>query len=36
VKIQALKGFKDIVPGEVELWQHLEMVAREIFERFNL
>jgi histidyl-tRNA synthetase len=35
VKIQALKGFKDILPGEVELWQHLEKVAREIFGRFN-
>jgi len=35
VKIQALKGFKDIVPGEVELWQHLEKVAREVFARFH-
>ncbi len=35
MKIQALKGFKDIVPGEVELWQYLEKVARDIFERFN-
>jgi histidyl-tRNA synthetase len=35
LKIKALKGFKDIVPGEVELWQHLERVAREIFERFH-
>jgi histidyl-tRNA synthetase len=35
VKIQALKGFKDIVPGEVELWQYLEKAARDIFERFN-
>ncbi len=35
MKIQALKGFKDIVPGEVELWQYLEKVAREIFECFN-
>ncbi len=35
MKIQALKGFKDIVPGEVELWQYLEKMARNIFERFN-
>ncbi len=35
MKIQALKGFKDIVPGEVELWQYLEKMARDIFERFN-
>jgi len=35
LKIKALKGFKDIVPGEVELWQYLEDVARNIFERFH-
>jgi histidyl-tRNA synthetase len=35
VKIQALKGFKDIVPGEVEYWQYLEEKARDVFERFH-
>ncbi len=35
MKIQALKGFKDIVPGEVELWQYLEKVARDVFARFH-
>ncbi len=35
MKIQALKGFKDIVPGEVEYWQYLEGKARDVFERFN-
>jgi histidyl-tRNA synthetase len=35
LKIKALKGFKDIVPGEVLLWQYLEKVARDIFERFH-
>lgn len=35
MKIKALKGFKDIVPGEVELWQYLERVARGIFDRFH-
>ncbi len=35
VKIKALNGFKDIVPGEVELWQRVETLAREIFTRFN-
>lgn len=35
MKIKALKGFKDIVPGEIELWQYLEKVARDIFDRFN-
>jgi len=35
VKISALNGFKDILPGEVELWQHVEGVARDIFGRFH-
>lgn len=35
MKIKALKGFKDIVPGEVELWQYLEKTARNVFGRFN-
>jgi len=35
VKIKALNGFKDIVPGEVELWQKVENTARDIFSRFN-
>ena len=35
MKITALNGFKDIVPGEVELWQHVENTARDIFARFN-
>jgi histidyl-tRNA synthetase len=35
VKIKALKGFKDILPGEVELWQILENTARAIFEQYN-
>jgi histidyl-tRNA synthetase len=35
VKITALNGFKDIVPGEVELWQQVENTARDIFARFN-
>jgi len=35
VNIKALNGFKDILPGEVELWQRVESVARDIFARFN-
>ncbi|TKB27125.1 histidine--tRNA ligase [Desulfopila sp. IMCC35006] len=35
LKIKALKGFKDIVPGEVLLWQYLERVARDVFDRFH-
>jgi histidyl-tRNA synthetase len=33
--IQLIRGFKDILPGEVELWQEIERVAREIFEDFG-
>ncbi|MFH2122129.1 MAG: histidine--tRNA ligase [Pseudomonadota bacterium] len=33
--MKALNGFKDILPGEVELWQRLEALARDIFARFN-
>ena len=35
MKIKALNGFKDIVPGEIELWQQVEDIARDIFSRFN-
>ena len=35
MKIKALKGFKDIVPSEVLLWQYLERVARDVFDRFH-
>ncbi|MFQ5455915.1 MAG: histidine--tRNA ligase [Nitrospirota bacterium] len=31
-KIRAIKGVKDILPGEVEIWQHIEKTARDIFE----
>ena len=33
--VQALKGFKDILPEEVGTWQHIEAVARDIFHRFG-
>lgn len=33
--IQALKGFKDILPDEVGAWQHIEATARDIFSRFG-
>ena len=35
MKIKALKGFKDILPGEVELWKFVEDTARSVFQRFN-
>ena len=33
--IQLIRGFKDILPGEVEVWQHIESVARSLFEDFG-
>ena len=35
MKIQAINGFKDILPEEVTRWQHIEQVTRDIFHRFN-
>ncbi|CAG1771075.1 partial histidyl-tRNA synthetase, partial [uncultured bacterium] len=32
--IQLIRGFKDILPGEVELWQKIEQEARSLFESF--
>jgi histidyl-tRNA synthetase len=33
--IHLIRGFRDILPGEVELWQRIETVARDLFERFS-
>lgn len=33
--IQLIRGFKDILPGEVELWQYIEKTARSLFEDFG-
>jgi len=33
--IQLIRGFKDILPGEVELWQKIERIARELLEDFG-
>ena len=33
--IQLIRGFKDILPGEVELWQAVERVARQLLEDFG-
>lgn len=35
MKISKVKGFSDILPGEVELWQFVEEKAREVFARYN-
>jgi histidyl-tRNA synthetase len=34
-ELAAVKGTRDILPGEVEKWQSLERLAREIFERYG-
>lgn len=33
--IQLIRGFKDILPEEIELWKHIEQTAVEIFEAFG-
>jgi histidyl-tRNA synthetase len=35
LSIKALKGFKDILPDEVYLWQFIEQTARDIFHRYG-
>ena len=35
MSIKGLKGFKDILPEEAALWQHIEATARAIFHRFG-
>ena len=35
MEIKAVRGVKDILPGEVEKWQFVERVAREVFERYG-
>ena len=35
MSIKALKGFKDILPDEVGLWQFIEQTARAIFHRYG-
>jgi histidyl-tRNA synthetase len=35
LKLKALNGFKDILPGETELWRQVEDRARDVFARFN-
>ena len=33
--IQAIKGTRDILPGEVERWQQVESAARRVFRRYG-
>lgn len=35
MSIAAIKGMNDILPGEVETWQFLEQVAREVFTTYG-
>ena len=35
MQVRAIKGFKDILPDEVHIWQRIETVARGIFRRFG-
>ncbi len=35
MRFQAVRGMKDILPGEVERWQALERLARDFFGRFG-
>ena len=35
MKISSIKGFADILPGEVALWQSIEATAREVFKAYN-
>ncbi|MFP3982265.1 MAG: histidine--tRNA ligase [Desulfurivibrionaceae bacterium] len=35
MKVKALKGFKDIVPDEVDIYRFIEETARDIFRRFE-
>jgi len=33
--IQLIRGFRDILPGDVELWQHIERTAIDLFRSFG-
>jgi histidyl-tRNA synthetase len=35
MKITSIKGFADILPGEVESWQRVEAAARRVFSAYN-
>src|SRR5919108_5257406 len=35
MKLTAIKGFSDILPGEVETWQIVEEQARQVFSLYN-
>ena len=35
MSIQAIKGVKDVLPGDIHAWQHLEATARALFEDYG-
>jgi histidyl-tRNA synthetase len=35
MKITSIKGFADIIPGEVEIWQSVEATARRVFSAYK-
>lgn len=35
MKIHSIKGMRDIGPAEIEIWQAIESIAREVFETAN-
>ena len=35
MKMTSIKGFADILPGEVELWQTIEATARQVFSAYQ-
>ena len=36
VPIRAVRGFKDVLPDEIELWHRVESIARSVFKSFGL
>lgn len=35
MKLTRIRGFSDVLPGEVETWQRIEVVAKQIFATYN-
>ncbi|VAX27213.1 Histidyl-tRNA synthetase [hydrothermal vent metagenome] len=35
MKIQSIRGVKDILPGDIEKWQWVEKIARNVFSRYG-
>src|ERR1700678_4632389 len=33
--LQAIRGTRDLLPPETELWNHIEITARQVFERYS-